>query len=304
MAVFSRRTLQRLINENANFLNKTQTKKHVDTLNLNKKKHQELLKSGKNINDLIEIYINTEWEVVLLNSLRKLGNLIHEKRIGGSEPDICFASSKHNFKFVGDITCVTGKQDKDNVSLTFKNELKEILDREKLSGYWEIFLRGNSREIDFCNAKPRLMLEGKSQWKEIFNNKDFNTFIERIKKNPERKDSFTYKKIKENPEPRLPNQIELYKDVVVDIEIKYEPRGFYQVEYSQFDDRKIVNIENDEIYKSLTKKYNQLTKTNYEGYLGIFICDGIGNTFERGDLVHKSSREVIRSYLKNSFSIK
>jgi hypothetical protein len=33
MAIFSRRTLQRLINENAGFLTAKQLKKHVDSLN-------------------------------------------------------------------------------------------------------------------------------------------------------------------------------------------------------------------------------------------------------------------------------
>ena len=91
----------------------------------------------------------------------------------------------------------------------------------------------------------------------------------------------------------------MYKNVIVDIRIEYEPRNFYQVEYSQFDDRKIVSIENDEIYKSLFRKYKQLAKTNYDGCLGIFLCDGIGNTFNRGDLVHKSSREVIHKFLSD-----
>lgn len=297
MAIFSRRTIQRLINENACFLTKTQTKKHIDALNLNKKKYQESLKDGKNTNDLIEVHLNTEWEIVLLNSLSKFGKIIHEKKIGKSEPDIFFTSYKNNFEFVGDITCITGKQDKDNISLAFKNEFKEIIDKEHPSGYWEIFLRGNSREMDFCNAKPRLMLGGKSQWEEIFRSKEFIAFIERVKKNPEKKESITYKKNKENPEPRPPNQIEMYRNVLVDIEVRYAPKNFYQVEYRQFDDRKIVSIESDEIYKSLLNKYRQLVKTQYDGYLGIFLCDGIGNTFNRGDLIHKSSREVIHKFL-------
>ncbi len=91
----------------------------------------------------------------------------------------------------------------------------------------------------------------------------------------------------------------MYRNVIVDIRIEYEPRGFYQIEYSQFDDRKIVIVENDEIYEGLLNKYNQLVKTNYGGCLGIFLCDGIGNTFNRGDLVYKSSREVIHNFLHN-----
>lgn len=297
MAIFSRRALQRLIDENANFLGKAQTKKHTDALNFNKKNYKKLLEDGENTNDLVEIYINNEWEIVVLNSLSKFGNLIHEKRIGGSEPDIFFTSSRFNFEFLGDVTCITGKKDQDNVSLAFKDEFKEVIDKENLGGYWKILIRGNSREMDFCNAKPRLMLGGKTQREEIFNSKDFQAFIERVKKSSERKDSFTFTKTKQNPEPRLPNQIELYKNVIVDIEIKYEPSNFYQVEYWQFDDRAIVSIEDDEIYKSLVNKYSQLSKTNYEGCLGIFLCDGIGGTFSRRDFAFKSPRDVIHKFL-------
>ncbi len=296
MAIFSRRTLQRLIDENTEFLSKKQIAKHIDALNLNKPIYQEWLESEKNINDLIEVYLNTEWEVAILNSLSKFGKISHEKKIGRSEPDIFF-TYENNFEFVGDITCITGKQDKDNISLAFKNEFKEIIDREHPSGFWEISLRGNSREMDFCKVKPRLMLEGKTQWREIFTSQEFIKFIVRVKDNPERRDSFDYKKVKENPEPRLPNQIEMYRNVLVDIDIRYEPRTFYQVEYRQFDDRKIVSIENDEIYKSLLKKYNQLIKTNYDGCLGIFLCDGIGNTFNRGDLLYTNSRDVVNKFL-------
>lgn len=299
MAIFSRRTIQRLINENVSFLRKTQVKKHLDLINLNKKEYEKLLESGKNTNDLIETYINTEWEIVLLNSLSKFGEIRHERKIGTSEPDISYVAYENDFEFVGDVTCITGKQDKDNISLAFKNELKEIIDVQHPSGYWEVFLRGNSREMDFCNAKPRLMLEGKSQWNEIFSSNQFIEFIERIKKNPVVKDCFNYKKSRENPEILLPNQIDMYRNILVDIEIRYEPRSFYQVEYRQFDDRKIVKIEKDEIYKSLLKKYNQLIKTQHIGCLGIFLCDGTGNTFNRRDSLHSNSTDVINSFLSH-----
>jgi hypothetical protein len=297
MAIFSRRTLQRLIDENADFLTKTQTQKHVDSLNLSKKIHLKLLESNMNINDLSEIYLNTEWEIAVLNCLSKFGEIIHEKRIGASEPDIFFTSDDESINFVADITCITGKQDKDNISLIFKHELKAIIDKEKLDGYWEIWVNGNSREMDFLNAKPRLMLGGKSHREEILNSKKFISFIERIKNNPERKHSFEYKKTSESFEPRPPNQIEMFRNVLIDIRIDYEPTKFYQIEYKHFNDRQIVKSENDEIYKSLLKKYNQLIKTNYNGFLGVFLCDGIGNTFNRADSLHKTPRDVIYNFL-------
>jgi hypothetical protein len=65
MAIFSRRTLQRLINENASFLTTKQLKKHVDSLN-NADEHS----------------LGAEWEVVLLNCFSKAGTVTHEPKLG------------------------------------------------------------------------------------------------------------------------------------------------------------------------------------------------------------------------------
>lgn len=296
MAIFSRRTLQRVINENAKFVKKKEAKKHIDALNVNEE-HQKLIEEGKKINEPIRTYLDNEWEVVVLNSLSKSGDVKHEEKIGGSKPDVFYTSKKYAFKFLGDITCITGTQDRDNVPLTFKNEFKEIIDRENLGGYWSIFINGNTREMDFCKVKPDLKLKTKEQRGKILTSEEFAAFIEKIKKNPEKKHSFTFKENKKNPEPLPKNQIELFRNVDIDVRIQYEPRSFYQVEVSQFDDRKIVNLENDEIYKSCFRKYEQLVKTNYPGCLGIFLCDGIGDTFNRGDLLYSNSKQVIYKFL-------
>lgn len=70
MAIFSRRTIQRLINENASFLEKNQSKKHLETLNLtakhNKISYLQLIEEGKELNTIMRNYINTEWEVALI----------------------------------------------------------------------------------------------------------------------------------------------------------------------------------------------------------------------------------------------
>jgi hypothetical protein len=59
----SRRSLQRLINENSEFLLHRHTRKHVQRLNL--MEH--------------EIALATEWEVVLINSFFKRGKVDHER---------------------------------------------------------------------------------------------------------------------------------------------------------------------------------------------------------------------------------
>jgi len=92
MAIFSRRTLQRLINENAGFLTKKQVKKHVQALN------------RANPESLAD-----EWEVVLLNVFSKLGSVIHEPDLG-RRPDIHFVSTlDRSQEFIGDIVTVSDR---------------------------------------------------------------------------------------------------------------------------------------------------------------------------------------------------
>ncbi len=302
MANFSRRTIQRLINENSKFLSTNQTKKHINTLNL-KGRYLKLLNEGGHVNELVETYLNTEWEIVLLNVFDKFGDVIHEKEFkkGGSKPDILFTSSKHNFKFLGDITCITGKQDKDNLLLPFKCEFKKIIDQNNLGGCWHIRVGGNNREVDFLKSKPKLKLVGRGEFQtKIFNTKEFVKFIENVKNSPEKKHRYTQRTEEGNRQPLKAGQINLYENEIINLNIEYEPTPYYQILTSHFDDRKIVNVYEDEIYKSLVRKNDkQLSESGYEGHLGIILCDGLGDTFSRGDLLHSSSRDVINSFLCN-----
>ncbi len=87
MAIFSRRTLQRLLNENASFLNKEQLKNFEEKLN-----------KGD---------LSFEWEIVLLNVFSKLGKVTHEPIFENSAKklDILFSSENEDkFEFLADIT--------------------------------------------------------------------------------------------------------------------------------------------------------------------------------------------------------
>jgi hypothetical protein len=75
MAIFPRRSLQRLINENATFLKPSDTKKIAADLN---RMHKEMT-------------LAPEWEVVILHALSKLGTVGYEISFGGTrKPDVCF----------------------------------------------------------------------------------------------------------------------------------------------------------------------------------------------------------------------
>ena len=90
MAIFSRRTLQRLIDENATFMRKDQLEKHKRKLN--------------------EADLSFEWEVVLLNVFSKLGKVIHEPVFENCSRkiDILFSTKiKDEIEFLTDITTIS-----------------------------------------------------------------------------------------------------------------------------------------------------------------------------------------------------
>lgn len=63
MAIFARRTLQRLVDENKSFLSLAQTERHVRALNHRKEPYAA---------------IAHEWEIVVLNAFSKIGTVVHE----------------------------------------------------------------------------------------------------------------------------------------------------------------------------------------------------------------------------------
>jgi hypothetical protein len=103
MPIFSRRVLQRLLNENRIFLQDRQVKAIVNRLN-------SLDKS-----------IATEWEVVLINALSKLGHVSHEKDFNGKTPDIHFECEEMP-SFVADIKTITDEFYENNNSLKYFRE--------------------------------------------------------------------------------------------------------------------------------------------------------------------------------------
>ena len=299
MAIFSRRTIQRLINENSKFLKSKQTKKHVNKLNL--KEHIQKLNEGNNTNELIRDYLNTEWEIVSLNVFSKFGTVIHEPKLEKSRKkiDVLFTSTEHNFEFLGDITCITGKQDKHNILLQFKREFEKIIDRNDLIGFWRIRPGRNNREVGFRKWSPKIKLVGEQQFEsEIFNTTGFCKFIEGIKNSPERKHSYCQITENENIQHSKLNETTLYQNEIINLVIDYEPSKYHQIHFSQFDDKRIIDIYENKIYRSLEGKHDeQLSETGYQGHLGIILCEGIDNIFNQGDLIYKSSRDVINSFL-------
>ena len=249
MAIFSRRTLQRLINENANFLTRKQTKSHVDKLN-----------KGD---------LGAEWEVVLLNVFSKLGKVEHERNFNGKNPDIYFTSSDSLLDFLADIKTVS---DEGIETKNPQNQLRERLSKEvaerDIKGTWDIKIGGNYEEARKSGSMIQLKLPALARFdRDIFNEK-FDDFASLIKQNPAEERKYEI------------------KTESVDLAISYKPRkewtgtGGYP-NYKSIERRE--HLTQNSIYNGFESKSHQLKSSGYEGVLGIIICDG-GSEFLKRSL--------------------
>lgn len=130
MALFSRRILQRMINENSTFLTPKQLNRHV-----------RALERG---------CLATEWEIALLNALSKSGHVQHEPETpGSSKPDILFSLvNEPKQKFIADITTVSDSGKKKQFPFeTVRERFTSLIKKEGISGrFWiEVGPRENAR---------------------------------------------------------------------------------------------------------------------------------------------------------------
>lgn len=243
MAIFPRRILQKLINENDKFLPKNQTQKHVNGLN---RAHKEAT-------------LAYEWEVVLLNAFNKVGEVEHEKDFGGKHfADIYFKSSDdpdHNF--VAEITTVSDKGLKEqNPFDALQEQLSKIVKERGLKAdSFSLYVEDETIFDNQIIRKVKLKLPGRSRFLQLIFDKKF--------------DNFLYEILKDSQKPRT----HVIKKEDADLTIKYNPNqefasGSYRCYYEVFS-----KTEN-RIYQALYDKISQLHGTNFKGPLGIFLCDG------------------------------
>ncbi|HZH29216.1 MAG TPA: hypothetical protein VEY11_00360 [Pyrinomonadaceae bacterium] len=240
MAIFSRRTIQRLINENASFLTGKQIKTHVDKLN-----------KGD---------LGAEWEVVLLNVFSKLGKVEHERTFNGKNPDLYFTSADHTLDFLADIKTVSdeGVELKNPQKQLNARLHKEIAERD-IKGAWRCEIGGNYEEARKTGGMIQLKLPALARFdKEIFN-ESWEEFTSQIKKEPDKERKYAI------------------KTESVDLLIAYKPSkewtgsGGYP-SYKSITSREHL-IQNS-VWNGLVSKSEQLEGTGYEGVLGIILCDG------------------------------
>jgi hypothetical protein len=181
MTIFSRRTLQRLIYENQNFLKRKQTRKHVDDLN----------GAGKDA-------IGAEWEVVGLNALSKVGKVDHERNFGGPKnPDVYFElDADANFQFVADITAASdqGIDKQYSMDPLLRAFQKKFEDNGLSRNHLYLRAGGNAEQVFRREDRARLQwMPGEPRFEQVFfADAGFVRFLKEIKKKPNQSHQYRF----------------------------------------------------------------------------------------------------------------
>lgn len=245
MPFFSRRTFQKMIDENRLFMSEEAISTLIGKLN-----------SGKI--DSFPFY----WEVFLLNLLSKIGNVTHEKNHGGTtNPDITFTNNE--IEFLADITTVSDSdQEKNNDYRYFMNELGLFSKRrglKYLNGF-DIRVSGELKG-ERGSKKAKISLPPKNLT-HSFIKEYLIDFIDGIVNDVSSHQSITV------------------KNEIANISISYNPSSHYTTG-GYLDYTSIYSIDKNPIYNSLTNKNKQLKKSGYQGIKGVFICDGDCNELRK-----------------------
>ena len=242
MALFSRRTLDRVLNENAAFLTKQQC---ADACSL--------------LNSAHDRYLATEWEQIVLNAASKLGTVQHEPQLGRSRPDVLFRSSNGECEFIADITTASdqGFDDLNPVDPFFQEFERHLRKGRWLEGGFDVRIDPQSTSFyRGSNERVRLKLPSRSRWNDEIFNSTFRDFLRGVRDQPE--------------------QVRRFDAISEDagVHIAYDPRrrGTFGTNHLLY--TIATSLDRNPVYTALKAKGDQLKATDYRGMRGVVLCDG------------------------------
>lgn len=244
MALFGRRRLQRILDENVEFL----TENHLTTAcNL--------------LNTPRDDYIATEWEQVILNAASKLGRVDYEPKMKGSRtPDLLFRSNDPPIEFIADITSASDKGlNKLNPFEALNEELWRYLRMNDLlstGGFHVQVDRYQQAVYRGSKTKVRLKLPKRAEFEIKIFNSGFRAFLGKVRQYPQQQHRF---------------------DAIgsdTGVHFTYDPRAHGRLAggHPSFDVASI--IDSNPVYNALKSKGDQLKATGFSGFAGVILCDG------------------------------
>src|SRR5208282_6522234 len=277
MAFCSRRTLQRLLDENSAFLTSTQARQHVAKLN----------NASKSLDS-----IATEWEVATLNAFGRLGKVVHEPELATrTHPDICFTPYGDHSQILMDITTVSDKHlhrnnPQDALSRALSLRIRPLRD-QGLRGSFTLGIQARPRSPFVSRDPVELWIPEEHNFKRFIFNSGFDRFLRAIQ-----------------AAPHLPRTYSVLNERA-NVSVTFNPQGRWGVSCSFPSYTITPSKTRNLVANALHDKAKQLAATGLEGVFGIVLCDGACDLFRR-----KASRwntfglhEVIREFLRTHTSI-
>lgn len=273
MALFSRRCLQRALDESGAYLS---GKERADICSL--------------LNTVHDNYLSKEWELVITHAASKLGSLQYEPDLGGSSrPDFLFRAADSNLTFLTDITAVSDRGfEKLNPVEAMEEEFRRQLYKRKMIGGFDVRVDAYQNNVYRGSpSKPQLKLPKQSEFhSKIFNGK-FHGFLDSVQKNPEERHYYHA------------------ANVDTSVHFQYEPsrRGYGGSSHLAFNFANI--IDRNPVYNALASKAEQLRNASFAGMKGIILCDGGCRMLHdiSGHWASYRIDEVISHFLRNHHSI-
>ncbi len=273
MAIFTNRVLLRCLNENALIVSR-----------------ERLHDWGQRLDDIRDDYAATEWEIVLVNRLSKLGTVEYERPERG-RIDLVFSASDVGASFAADIVTISDQQlHKNNPIGRFWEELSRRVRHVRFGGF--AFHVGEKRQPIHLGSgnKRSLLLPAKPRDRDrLIFNEAFGTFLQFVKRSPG--SSREYHAVSPG----------------VDVRIAYLPGkyGVFQGQHGSYTGTTV--IDNNPLFNALKGKTQkrQLKRCNFDGPKGIIVCDG-GCRMLDEPLSHHSTysvRQVVGEFLRQHKSV-
>jgi len=272
MALFSRRVLQRVLDENAAFL---RPKELLDICNL--------------LNIVRDDYLATEWEQVILNAASKIGSIEYQPVLAGRRPDLLFKSKLSSFEFLAEITTASDKGLKrlNPVDALHEEFARHQRKRNLVTGGFEVRIEPRNSNI-YRGSKETvsLMVPKIAEFNTKIFNRAFHLFMDCVCNAPDQ--CHTYQA--------------LHSDTRVHFAYDPQRRGCNSGQYLSY---AIANrIDQNPVYNALKSKADQLKATNYRGIQGIFLCDGGCHTLrDSASWANFSADEIVRHFLAQFESV-
>lgn len=276
MAIFSRRTVQQLIDESSGFL-----------------PAKELARKLRNLEAQSDETVPTEWELAVLVGFSRLGNISPEPDGGTTRPDLLFIPHKARQSLIVEIGVVSDKHlHRENpfelLMEEFRNRLSKVFSEERL-GHFHLDVRPISPMPVYRGSRvtKKLRLPRPHQFKQAIFNRRFDQFLALIKAAPTERHHYAVK-----------NQD-------VDVAIHFDPASkglsgghpVYTLAHSK-SSNPVANV--------LHAKAQQLRASNLPGPYAIVLCDGgcdLLNRRHRDDWSSFHLDDVVRHFLRLNTSI-